>query len=154
MWRVQPSLWNSWVNTFPRKRIHATIEELFSARSVPRGCKKDKEDCLRQSSFETPACQVMNLGSEELNWGIRIIECSSVELKVWLWREDFTCAIVPRHMECVTQWDSCSSFVKIHCQETDSGDCNRLRTLVFAAVKCKVRRFAVLYITSNYELSV
>jgi hypothetical protein len=34
-----------------------------------------------------------------------------------------------------------SSCVKIRCQETATGDCNRLRTL-FAAVNCKVRRLA------------
>jgi hypothetical protein len=31
---------------------------------VPRGYKKDKEDRLRQWSFETPACQDMSLGEE------------------------------------------------------------------------------------------
>jgi hypothetical protein len=31
---------------------------VFSVRSVPRGYKKDKEDCLSQSSFETPACTI------------------------------------------------------------------------------------------------
>jgi hypothetical protein len=66
------------------------------------------------------------------------------ELKVWLWREDFTCAVVPRYLECVIQWDCHSSSVKIRYQETTSGDCTRLRTLVFAAVNCKVRRLAVV----------
>jgi hypothetical protein len=36
--------------------------------SVPRGYEKNKEDRLRQLSFETPACQDMSLGAEELNW--------------------------------------------------------------------------------------
>jgi hypothetical protein len=49
----------------------------------------------------------------------------------------------PVILECVFQWDCYSSCVKIRCQETDSGDCNRLRTLVFAAVNCKVQRLAV-----------
>jgi hypothetical protein len=40
---------------------------VFSARSVPRGYKKDKEDRLRQLSFETPACRDMSLKAEELN---------------------------------------------------------------------------------------
>jgi hypothetical protein len=31
---------------FSADRIHAPIEELFSVRSVSRGYKKDKEDCL------------------------------------------------------------------------------------------------------------
>jgi hypothetical protein len=36
-------------------------------RSVPRVYKKDEEDHLSKLSFETPACQDMNLGAEELN---------------------------------------------------------------------------------------
>jgi hypothetical protein len=32
-----------------------------------QGYKKDKEDRLSQLSLETPACQDMNLGAEELN---------------------------------------------------------------------------------------
>jgi hypothetical protein len=31
-------------------------------------------------------------------------------------------------LECVIQWDCCSFCVKILCQETASGDCNRLKT--------------------------
>jgi hypothetical protein len=33
---------------------------VFSSWSVPRGYKKDKENRLRQLSFETPACQDMS----------------------------------------------------------------------------------------------
>jgi hypothetical protein len=40
---------------------------VFSVRSMPRGYKKDKEGCLSQLSFETPTCQDMSLGAEELN---------------------------------------------------------------------------------------
>jgi hypothetical protein len=39
----------------------------------------------------------------------------------------------------VIQWDCCSSCVRIRCQETASGECNRLRTLVCVcqwSVKC------------------
>jgi hypothetical protein len=86
----------------------------------------------------------MSLGAKELNWGITMIECSSVELKVCLWREDFMCAVVLWYLECVIQWDFHSSCVKIHCQEMGSGDCNRLRTLVLAAVNCKSWRLAVV----------
>jgi hypothetical protein len=39
---------------------------VFSVLSVPRDCKKDKEDRLSQMSFETPSCQDMSLGAEEL----------------------------------------------------------------------------------------
>jgi hypothetical protein len=39
---------------------------------------------VRELSFETPAYKdmSMSLGAEDLNLGIRIKECSSVELKV------------------------------------------------------------------------
>jgi hypothetical protein len=39
---------------------------MFSAWSMPSGYEKDKEDHLSQLSFETPACQDMSLGAEEL----------------------------------------------------------------------------------------
>jgi hypothetical protein len=55
------------VSTFPRRRIYAIIEQLFSVRSVSRGYKKNKEDRLSQLSFETQACHVMSPGAEELN---------------------------------------------------------------------------------------
>jgi hypothetical protein len=48
MRRVRPLLWNTWVDTIPRKRIHASKEELFSVRSLPRDYKKDKEYRLIQ----------------------------------------------------------------------------------------------------------
>jgi hypothetical protein len=40
---------------------------VFSVWSVPRSCKKDKEDRLSQMSFETPTCQDMSLGAEKLH---------------------------------------------------------------------------------------
>jgi hypothetical protein len=40
---------------------------VFSVWSMPRGYKKYIEDRLNQLSFQTPACQYMNLGAEELN---------------------------------------------------------------------------------------
>jgi hypothetical protein len=56
---------------------------VFSVWSVPRGCKKGKEDHLRQLSFETPACQDTSLGAEELNCGIKASELlSAIQLKV------------------------------------------------------------------------
>jgi hypothetical protein len=48
------------------KHAFLTTEMLFSAWSVPRGYKLDNENRLSQSSFETPACQDMSLGAEEL----------------------------------------------------------------------------------------
>jgi hypothetical protein len=41
---------------------------------------------LRDASL--PGYKLENRGNELRNWGIRIIECSSVELKVRLWSED------------------------------------------------------------------
>jgi hypothetical protein len=38
---------------------------------VPRGYKKDEEDCVSQLSFETPAYQFKRLGPEELNRELR-----------------------------------------------------------------------------------
>jgi hypothetical protein len=38
------------------KNASSITERLFSARSVPRGYKKDKEGRLSQLSFATPAC--------------------------------------------------------------------------------------------------
>jgi hypothetical protein len=49
---------------------------------------------INPMSFETPACRIW--AREQRNRGIRITDCSSVEMKVWLWREDFTCAVAPR----------------------------------------------------------
>jgi hypothetical protein len=48
------------MNTRNKKRA------VFSVWTVTRGYKKEKEDRLYQSSFETPACQDMSLGAEEL----------------------------------------------------------------------------------------
>jgi hypothetical protein len=74
--------------------------------------------------------------------GIRITEWSSLELKVCLWREEFACDAVQWYSECVTQWDCYCSYAKVRCQETDSGNCNKLRTLVLAAVNWKLWRLA------------
>jgi hypothetical protein len=43
------------------------------------------------------------------------------------------------------QRDWYNSCVKIRCQETDNGDCNRLRTLVCVTVKCKMWKSRHLY---------
>jgi hypothetical protein len=42
-------------------------EAVFSAWSLPKGSKKNKEDRLSQLSFETPACQDIRLGAADLN---------------------------------------------------------------------------------------
>jgi hypothetical protein len=79
----------------------------FSVRSVPRGYKKSNEDHLSQLSFGTPAWQDMSLETEELNWGIEaseLFECSSVELKVGLWREDIMCAVKLKSYPCYRPW--------------------------------------------------
>jgi hypothetical protein len=56
-------------------------------QTVPRGYKKDKEDRLESVEFRDaslPGYEFGSRGVELRNSGIRIIECSSVELKVWL----------------------------------------------------------------------
>jgi hypothetical protein len=145
-------VWNNWINArnnkravfsrwsapWPLLRLLNSREAVFSVRSVPRGYKKDKKGRLSQLSFETPACQDMSLGcrGDELRRQNYWVQFSGDESLV-------VCAIVPRCLECVIQWDCYSFCVKIRYQGTTSGDCNRLRTLVFAVVKCKVRRLAV-----------
>jgi hypothetical protein len=39
------------------------------------------------------------------------------------------------HVCCSYSYNYC---VKVHCQETESGDSNRMRTLVFVTVNCKM----------------
>jgi hypothetical protein len=41
--------------------------DVFSVRSVPRDYELDKADRLNKLSFETPPCQDMSLGTEDLN---------------------------------------------------------------------------------------
>jgi hypothetical protein len=89
------------------------------------------ENLIESSGVGSCSCQMME-ESSEFSW----------ELKVRQRREDFTYAIVQQYLECVIWWDCYSSCVKIRCQKTDSGDCNRLRTLVFEAMNWKVRRIA------------
>jgi uncharacterized membrane protein len=50
-------------------------------------------------------------------------------------KEDFVCAAVTTRLVQI--------LPKIRCQETDSGDSNTLRALVFAAVNCEVCRSAI-----------
>jgi hypothetical protein len=152
MWRVQPLLWSDCLSTFPRRRIHAIIGELCFLCGPCLGVIKRTENIiLSQLSFETPACQDVSLGADELrhkNYWVQF----SWELKVWLRREDLVCAIVPRYLECVIQWDCYSSRAKIRCKETDSGDCNRLRghkCLQQWTVKCGDSGSAVLLVITS-----
>jgi hypothetical protein len=69
------------------------------------------EDDWEQMTTESVEFRDASLAGYELGsrielrtWGIRITECGLVELKVRQWREDFTYAIVPRYLECVTQF--------------------------------------------------
>jgi hypothetical protein len=54
-------------HVYEETNLHNTRRTVFSLRSVTMGYKKCKENCLSQLSFETPACQDMSLGAEELN---------------------------------------------------------------------------------------
>jgi hypothetical protein len=89
----------------------------------------------------------------QLRAGSRVQLCKEAselvcaQLAVGLWREDFTCAVI--------QWDSYSSCVKIRCQETDSVDCNRLRTLVLCNSEVESVEISDNAVnTCSYELSV
>jgi hypothetical protein len=71
---------------------------VFSAWSVSRGYEKDKEDRLKQLSFENSACQDMNLGAEKLE--LSFTPAVSPELRIdgekgiRRRKEDFMCAAV------------------------------------------------------------
>jgi hypothetical protein len=63
---------------------------------------------------------------------------------VQLWKEDS----YVWYLECVIQWDCYSSCAKIRFQETASGDCNRLRTLVrvsdlYTVITCHVLTLSI-----------
>jgi hypothetical protein len=45
---------------------HNNQKVVFSVRSMSTAYKKDKEDRLSRLNFETPACQDMGLGVEQL----------------------------------------------------------------------------------------
>jgi hypothetical protein len=46
---------------------HNNRRAVFSLLTVPRCYKKDKEDRLSHLSVETPTCQDMSMGAEELS---------------------------------------------------------------------------------------
>jgi hypothetical protein len=52
---------------------------VFSVQSMLRGYKKDKEDGLSKLSFETPACQDVGSGAEELRHQSCWVQFSWVE---------------------------------------------------------------------------
>jgi hypothetical protein len=71
------------VKTNSRNNIRA----VFSVRSVPRGYKKGKGDRFKAVEFRDASLPGYKLGirlTELRNRDIRIIEFSSVDLKVWL----------------------------------------------------------------------
>jgi hypothetical protein len=110
---------------------------MFSLRSVPRGYKKDKADSLSQLDFETPACQNMSLGAEELNWGTegfsRDGSSRSSKRDGKKKKKEFGCAM---KTSCVLQlqWGWYNYCVEIRCQDTTS-EC--------LTVNCKVCRSAI-----------
>jgi hypothetical protein len=113
---------------------------VFSAWSVPRGYETDREHRLSGLSFETPACQDMSLGAEELNWGVEASEYwvqFSVVESMAVTRRLCVC-YRPTIFGVCNSGDCYSSCVKIRCHETDSGDYNRRRTPVCVRVKCEV----------------
>jgi hypothetical protein len=108
-WKQRPFLGNSSVNAFPRQRIH-TQQWSYCWK---RGASK----CSMLICYKKETKSV--LGSSV--W-------EAVKRRFYAW-----------YLECVIQWDCYKSCFKIRCQETASGDCNRLRTLVCVcqwSVKC------------------
>jgi hypothetical protein len=81
-------------------------------RSVQSGCKEDFSWELSVEFRSSKWADSRELGSARK--AEKMALCA--QLAVGLWREDFTCAVI--------QWDCYSSCVKIHCQETDSEECN------------------------------
>jgi hypothetical protein len=95
-----------------------------------------------QLTFETPACQDMRFGAEELNWGTEASEVLSAVQ--WSWKsgceETTLCVLLYSDIWGVQlQWDCYSSCVKIRYQETTSGERNSLRRIVCVTVNCKVQ---------------
>jgi hypothetical protein len=98
---------------------------VFSSWSVPRDYKKDEENRSSLLSFETPACHDMGLVAEELSEASELI--SAVQ---WSWKSG--CEEKTLYVQ--LKWDCYSSCVNIRYQETTSGECNILRTLVCVCV--------------------
>jgi hypothetical protein len=89
-----------------------------------------EEMAMSQLSSETPPSQNMNSGAEELrhqNYWVPF--CGVESLASW------------RYVCCSTVILGVCDVV-IRCQETDSGDCNRLRTLASVTENCKVWKWA------------
>jgi hypothetical protein len=138
--------------------IRVLLETVLSVRSVQSGYKEEFswEEIVE---FRDASLQGYELGTRgrELSRVSGVGSCQvtmessefSWELKVQQWKEDFTCVVVQWYLECVIQWDCYSSCVKIRCQETDSGDCNRLRTLVCAAVNFALTSIIIYTIVEN-----
>jgi hypothetical protein len=95
--------------------IQLLLEMVFYTWSVQRGYKKDNcgDPVCQESAVEFQSCQPRGVPYRKL-WRKELVA------RVWLWREDFMC-------------DICG-VVKICCQETASGDCNRLRTILCVCV--------------------
>jgi hypothetical protein len=148
MWRLRPLLWNNWVNAFPRKWIHAKIWDLFSVWSVPRVYKRTRKVVWVSWVLRRQPATIWdgNRGIEMRNWGIswelREILEKAIE---WLRRHGKKGIRMWKKSSCVLQlqWDLYSLCVKIRCQESASGDCNKLRTLVDVTVNCIVWKSAI-----------
>jgi hypothetical protein len=126
------------------RSIHTTIEEwcfLWSAL-WPLLCNGtvNMTTAIEGLCFLRGPCREVIL---KTTGATQLVDKSSVQEAV---KKRVSCqgmALKRRHcvwyLECVIQWDCYSSCVRIRCQETASGDCNRMRTLVFVcqwSVKC------------------
>jgi hypothetical protein len=98
---------------------------VFSMWPVPRCCKQGTSLELGQLVCEEKTGRSMWNGYQP---GSYLVESPAVKRRLHVW-----------YLVSIILWDCYSYCVKICCQETPSGDCNRLRTLVSVSqwsVKC------------------
>jgi hypothetical protein len=89
-------------------------------------------------NFETPACQNMSLRADELghqNYRVQFFGVGSLTVNRIL----YVCYGTAIFGVC-NSVRLYSSSVKIRCQERNSRDCDRLRTLLGVTVNCEVWR--------------
>jgi hypothetical protein len=92
------------------KHDSLTIEAVFSMGSVQRGYKEvfSSIEWSEESSFETPACRDMSLGTQELNW----VE-NNGKKGSRLWKEDFMCGLM-------LQWYCYKAVARTRLEKTEN----------------------------------
>jgi hypothetical protein len=142
--------------------IHVTIGTVFSvvrtAAVVMQQCGKHISAGNNPNAIETLFFYAVRAEIYNQDGLGQLVCCKSAQLIVRLWKEDYDVGVKWPRISCksaqlkvrIYVWylerDCYSSCVKIRCQETISGDCNRLRTLVCVcqwSVKCSQRVVSV-----------